>query len=111
MRMWGKYCGWVLFLVLLGLYWLRGSVILDPDFGWHVRMGQIILSKGIPATDVFSYTMPSFPMVDHEWLTNVFLAFSYPFSHLGGLAVLFSVLAVLPLYFLVSRFHKWLVVI
>ncbi|HLG70968.1 MAG TPA: hypothetical protein VK009_11150 [Chloroflexota bacterium] len=42
---------------------------LDPDLGWHLRTGQIILaSHRIPTTDPFSYTKLGAPWVEHEWL-------------------------------------------
>lgn len=66
---------------------------LDPDFGWHVRMGELISTSGIPKTDPFSYSMPSFPFVDHEWLTNVVLAKLYPIVGHLGLAIIFSFIA------------------
>jgi hypothetical protein len=50
---------------------------LDPDFGWHIRLGEIILATGISETDPFSYTMPSYPFVDYEWGTNVLMYFLY----------------------------------
>src|SRR4051794_140107 len=62
----------VLLLYFL-LAWAIGIVYLDPDFGWHLRTGQYILSHGIPKTDPFSYTMPNFPFVDHAWLTDIAL--------------------------------------
>ncbi len=83
-----------LFLGLVGLmviyYWLRGAVILDPDYGIHVRMGQVILSKGIPATDTFSYSMPSYPAVDHEWLVDVLFIWLLPIMGYVGLAGVFT---------------------
>lgn len=70
----------------------RALVVLDPDFGWHVRLGEIISKSGIPRTDPFSYTMPSYPFVDHEWLTNVGM---YQLNSLFGynsLVILFTLL-------------------
>ena len=61
----------IVITVTTTLFFIRAISLLDPDFGWHVRMGNQIIEKGIPATDPFSYTMPSFPFVDHEWLTNI----------------------------------------
>lgn len=74
-------------------YWVRAAGYTDPDFGWHLRMGQLILSKGIPATDPFSYTMPSYPFVDHEWLTNILLYRALPIIGHTGLAGVFTLLA------------------
>ena len=86
-----------LFFGLVGLmvvyYWVRGVVMLDPDFGWHIRMGQLILSKGIPATDPFSYTMPSYPFVAHEWLTDILLVWLLSVIGYAGLAGVFTLIA------------------
>lgn len=64
----------ILSVVILVFFYFKGILFLDPDFGWHLKMGEFILLHGIPATDPFSYTMPSYPFVDHEWLTNVLIA-------------------------------------
>lgn len=88
--------GGYLFFGLVGIiaiyYWVHGVAVLDPDFGWHIRMGQLILSKGIPATDPFSYTMPSYPFVDHEWLTNVALFWLLSVVGYKGLAGIFTLI-------------------
>jgi len=96
-----------LLAVLVALVFLsfltRGYLILDPDFGWHLRLGQIILSAGIPKTDPLSYTMSSFPFVDHEWLTNVLIAKFYPLIGRLGLAGIYAFLAILALFFSLAR--------
>src|SRR3989337_506611 len=62
-----------IFIFVLVISWvllfINGLHQLDPDFGWHVTMGRLISENGIPKTDPFSYTMTSFPFVDHEWKT------------------------------------------
>jgi hypothetical protein len=97
----------ILFVLLIGiflvLFWLRGGVLLDTDFGWHVRMGQIILRNGIPPMDVLSYTMPHFPMVDHEWLTNIILASVFPLIGFRWLAGIFAFLALVSLLLQIFR--------
>ena len=97
MRAWLKLVSVLILLGCFWLYWLRASIFLDSDFGWHLRMGQIILAHGIPATDVFSYTMSHFPMVDHEWLTNVFIASVFPYVGFWGLGFVFAGVAVCSL--------------
>ena len=62
-----------LWLAIFGLLVWAGYHRLDPDYGWHVTMGKYITEKGIPKTDPFSYTMASYPFIDHEWLTNVIM--------------------------------------
>ncbi len=91
----------VFFIVLLlGFlaFIVKGILLLDPDFGWHYKMGEVITTSGIPLTDPFSYTMPSFPFVDHEWLTNVVIYFLYSWIGYYGLAVLYAFLALFALF-------------
>lgn len=84
----------LLVCLVTGVFFVKGIVLLDPDFGWHLKMGELITSTGgVPATDPFSYTMSSFPFIDHEWLTNVTLSKLY--FRLGniGLSAVSSLLA------------------
>jgi hypothetical protein len=84
-------------IIMVVLFWARGTFILDPDFGWHLKTGQLILSSGIPKTDPFSYTMPSFPYVDHAWAGDALIAALYPIIKIPGLALAFSILTVITL--------------
>jgi hypothetical protein len=87
--------GIILFLVFLTgtiLFTIAGMQILDPDFGWHLQMGRRISSSGLPATDPFSYTMPSYPFIDHEWLTNLFIFRIYDAYGYSAVALVFGLL-------------------
>ncbi len=84
-------------------FWTIGYLTLDPDFGWHLKMGQIILQSGIPKTDPFSYTMPSFPLVDHEWLTDIMIFKLYPLIGRFGLAAIAATLALFALLIQLPR--------
>lgn len=86
-------------IIFIIAFWTRGVLFLDPDFGWHIRMGEIIEKTGIPKTDPLSYAMSSYPFVDHEWLTNVILAKLYPTVGIVGLAIFFAFLAMSSLLF------------
>lgn len=94
---------YTLFLILC-IY--RGVVILDPDFGWILRMGEIILERGIPEKDPFSYTMSSYPFIAHQWLSEAVIAFLYRLIGGLGLAAVFAFLVVLSLFISVSRIAK-----
>ena len=59
------------FLILLGAAFLVTQNSLDPDFGWHIKTGELMLERGIPYQDWYSYTMPTFPWINHEWLTDI----------------------------------------
>lgn len=72
----------LLLLIGLGL-----RPILDPDFGWHLRSGTDLLKNWVvPKTDPYSYTLPNWSWVDHEWLSDVIVAFIH--NHLGSLTVI-----------------------
>lgn len=81
------------------LFFINSFIFLDPDFGWHLEMGDYILKSGIPRSDPFSYTMPSFPFVDHEWLTDVGLFYIYENIGILGLSVFSSLIATLAIIF------------
>jgi len=73
---------------LLGLFiCLAGGILvlrplLDPDLGWHVRTGSLILATHhIPTVDPYSFTKAGAPWVEHEWLWQVAAA---ALNALGG---------------------------
>lgn len=68
--------------------------MLDPDFGWHIQIGQLIVKSGFPKTDPYSYTMPSFPWVDHGWLTDVIIGQVYAKTGMVGLAAIFATIII-----------------
>ena len=76
------------------IYFLKAKNYLDPDFGWSLRLGEFILKNGIPRTDPFSYTMPSYPYVDYEWLTHLGMIKIYSLFGYTGLALIFTVIAI-----------------
>lgn len=95
----------VLVLIIFGFI---GANYLDPDFGWHFKMGELILKSGIPETDPFSYSMPSFPFVDHEWLTNI--GFFLLYNQIGylGIVIVASLLALSAVLIATPNQHrKW----
>jgi len=68
------------------------SQIRDPDFWWHLRTGQLILSgHGLIATDPYTYTAVGHPWTMHEWLTEVLFA---ALNAVGGLALIVVVLSI-----------------
>lgn len=87
--------------LLLGLfaliYFLKANIYLDTDFGWALRIGEVIRESGIPNKDPFSYTMPSYPFVDFEWLTHIGMAKVYSTLGYAGLAFIFTLLVVISI--------------
>lgn len=83
----GLVLSWLLFF-MVGLY------RLDPDFGFHYRWGHDLLKSGWVWHDQYSYTIPSWPEVRHDWLTNVWMASVFD---VGGMPLLSAVFASLSL--------------
>ena len=82
---------------IVSLFFIRGFLFLDPDFGWRLRIGKIILASGVPKTDPFSYTMPSFPYVDHAWLVSTAIGLIYPIGGMFILSIIFTLITILAL--------------
>jgi hypothetical protein len=81
-------------LLFTALFYYGGIWRLDPDFGWHIRIGQMMIDNhGIIPKDPFTYTMPDYPWVDHEWLTDILLSWSFPRIGMMGLSVVFAIIA------------------
>ncbi|MCR4326744.1 MAG: hypothetical protein NUV52_03755 [Candidatus Roizmanbacteria bacterium] len=58
-----------IFFVLLTI---RTSTDFSQDLGRHLVLGKIISeTKEIPRTNMFSYTYPDFPFINHHWLSEV----------------------------------------
>jgi hypothetical protein len=84
------------------LFWFFGARTIDPDLGLHLRMGQYILQSGIPKTDPLSYTMSSFPYVDHTWLQDIILYWLNKYlGHVftAGIYALLAICALIIQYF------------
>jgi hypothetical protein len=90
-----KFRFFVFFVVFL-LFFNEGLKILDPDFGWQLKNGQVILTSGIFYKDLYSYTMPSFPVVSHEWGVDVLIAVIYQFAQFASLSFFFTLIFLLP---------------
>lgn len=86
------------FSILILLFWLKGVLFLDPDLFWHIKMGQIIAADGIPHTDPFTFSMPSYFYANHEWLSEIILAKLYGLTGIAGLSFLFSIFTTLTIY-------------
>ena len=96
---------WALFYILIFALLLKHSyAYLDPDFGWHLKTGQEIITTGqVPSINYVNYTLLGESWVDHEWLANA--AVYWIFTNWGYLAVniIFALIPLLTLI-LLNRF-------
>lgn len=70
------YSPWFLsFLLLLFFtfsFLYHSDQSFDQDLGRHLKLGEIILTTHeVPKINLFSYTNPTFPFINHHWLFEV----------------------------------------
>jgi len=86
---------WVFFYVFVFSLLLKNSFsYLDPDLGWHLKVGEEITVAGdVPRANHYNYTFTG-DWVDHEWLSNVLAYDGY--GHWGyiSLSAIFALLII-----------------
>src|SRR5512135_3298949 len=81
-------------IFFLALVALAARNITDPDFGWHFRTGELILSTlSIPSTDSFSFTAVGVSRVNHDWLSDVLIFALFQLGGIGALVIFFALAA------------------
>lgn len=95
--------------LIFGSFWYLTDQILDPDFGWHLEVGKEILkTRSIPRYDIFSFSMPGYEWIDHEWAVEAFWAWMQN-HHLWPLVVLlFSICYAAPFLYYLAQAKKFL---
>lgn len=82
-----------LLFTFIAFFSFTSSPDLNQDLGRHIKLGEIITqTKTIPSTNVFSYTNPDFPFINHHWLSEVVF---YQIAHIFGLNTLIILKAIL----------------
>jgi len=62
----------IAFFVLAGTIFIHGLGSINQDIGRHLKTGEIIWQTGhVPKTNLFSYTEPNTPFINHHWLSEV----------------------------------------
>jgi hypothetical protein len=76
----------------------------DPDLGWHLRTGQLILeTHKVPTADPFSLTVPGAAWVEQEWLWQVAAAAIDSLGGWRGLALANGLLVAVTLWLVYQR--------
>ena len=91
----------ILFFILIGFGYLQTVNLLDPDFGWHIKTGELILERGVPRID----------WIDHEWLTDILIYKLHSFFGYQVLLLLFLVMAAFAftIFIRIENFYIYLV--
>ena len=93
---------WILFYLLLFSFLLCNSFsYLDPDLGWHLKVGEeIIQEKSVPSLEHYDYTLVGKKWVDHEWLLNIATFAVYDNFGYITLNIIFALLIIIILIIL-----------
>ncbi len=87
------------FVVLTLVFTLAHGIVADPDIWWHLHNAEYLLqTHSLPHYDMYSFTVPGHPWMNHEWLAELPYYFAWRALGLRGIDAL-SV-AVLSLIFL-----------
>ena len=78
------------------------QIPMDPDLGWHLRVGQDIWRGIFPFEDIYTWSMPGHAWVDHEWLTNAVMYQAYRIGGLIGQSLPFFIIC-LAAYIVAAR--------
>lgn len=99
----------LILLVFWLIFFLKGVVFLDPDFGWRVAAGNYYRQHGVMQKDIFSYTMEGFGWVDHAWVATYLMSWGEERWGRWFLSGVFSTICVASMYitFKISRRNNW----
>jgi hypothetical protein len=100
--------------IFIFLFWsvlagpLSNRPLADPDIGWHIRTGELILATHqLPRSDPFSSTMQGQPWFAWEWLYDILLGILHRACGLNGVvwlcALLVAAIFALLLWQLLTR--------
>lgn len=83
------------FLPFIFLFFLLGpqEKSFTQDLGRHLKTGEIIIKNhSVPMVNMFSFTEPNYPFINHHWLSEVVF---YLFSQINGISSLIGLKSVI----------------
>src|SRR3990167_4912235 len=101
----------ILVFVLLGSFLIHNFDSIGQDIGRHLKVGEIIWqTKEIAKTNLFSFTEPDFPFINHHWLSEVIFFGIFSYAGFTGLILVKTALilaAFLLLFFIAQKYSKF----
>jgi len=99
---------WVLFYsFIFSLLVVNSLNYLDPDFGWHLKIGEeISRTASVPHENIYNYTYTG-SWVDHEWLINLITYEIYDKFGYFVLTLFFALVVILTLILLKVVTNKY----
>jgi len=99
---------YLIFAIVFIVFWFKGILFLDPDFGWRLVGGGVFAQNGLPQKDIFSYTMPTFAWVDHAWSQSILINYLYTRFGQTGTSFLYMLLPLLSLFIVAQTLKDYL---
>ena len=88
----------VLTLIVVTLVFiLSRKGISDPDIWWHLHnTDYLVQHHSLPRADMYSFTVPGHPWINHEWLAELPYYFGWRVLGLSGInGVMFAILTLI----------------
>lgn len=83
-------------LFFLGIFFLSLLPPMDPDLGWQLRCGELILKgQGFCSSNQFSSLLAGYQWTNHHWLYQTVLFFVWKNFGLWGLSVFGAIMVTL----------------
>ena len=93
----------VVLAVLLLFFYL--TLLVQPvntmtaDLGRHLKNGELFFQNWqIPDTNLYSYTYPDYPFINHHWGAGVIFYAVFTLGGFSGLSLFFTVLSLLTFF-------------
>jgi hypothetical protein len=87
------------FVLLTLVFVLAHGKVADPDIWWHLHNADYLIHHhSLPNSDMYSFTLPGYPWMNHEWLAELPYHFAWRGMGLSGIDALAVV--ILSLIFL-----------
>ena len=79
----------------------------DPDFWWHIRIGRwMVDNHRLPATDIFTFTVPNHVWTDHEYLTEILMWLLFNAFGVVGISIAFGAVTYAGFYLLYRQVRR-----
>ena len=77
------------FVVLTVVFTLAHGIVADPDIWWHLHNAEYLVQQhSLPGYDMYSFTVPGHPWMNHEWLAELPYYFAWRVLGLRGIDAL-----------------------
>jgi hypothetical protein len=90
-----------LFVLVFLLFWLSLFLsqkinLVNIDLGRHIQNGHFFVEHfKVPSTNLYSYTFPNVPFINHHWGSGVIFYFIWKYVGFSGLTFLYIALSLL----------------